>query len=150
MRFISGMITSQTSSEPQQMMKEYFRPTMYPRPSTAAPVFIFRTTFALSASAAPQPITVVETVSAQAPKVAMIKSYRPPITPAATSVFALEPPPSPLTRTWVVAVASGKGYFPCISFTKYFRNGIRNRMPSTPPSSELSTIWKKFTSMPRM
>ena len=72
------------------------------------------------------------------------------ITPAATSVFALEPPPSPLTRTWVVAVASGKGYFPCISFTKYFRNGIRNRMPSTPPSSELSTIWKKFTSMPRM
>ena len=27
-RFISGMITSHTSREPQQMMKAYLRPTM--------------------------------------------------------------------------------------------------------------------------
>ena len=28
MRFISGMMMSQTSREPQQMMKAYFRPTI--------------------------------------------------------------------------------------------------------------------------
>ena len=28
MRFISGMMTSQTRKEPQQMMKAYLRPTM--------------------------------------------------------------------------------------------------------------------------
>ena len=66
------------------------------------------------------------------------------------SVLALEPPLSPLTSTWVVAVASGKGYFPCISFTKYLRNGMRKRIPSTPPRSELRAICQKFTSTPRM
>ena len=117
---------------------------------TAAPVFILRTSLALSARVTPQPITVVESVSAQVPKVATAKSYRPPIRPADMSVLALAPPPSPLMSTCVVAVASGKGYFPCISFTKYFRKGMRKRMPSTPPSRELRTICQKFTSTPRM
>ena len=89
-------------------------------------------------------------VSAHVPKVATQKSYNPPMRPAAISVFADEPPLSPLTRTCVVAVASGNGYFPCISFTKYFRNGMRNRMPSTPPSSELRNICQKLTSTPRI
>ena len=111
---------------------------------------IFRTTLALSATAWPQPITVVDRVSAQVPKVATRKSYRPPMRPAQTSVFAEEPPLSPLTRTCVVAVASGNGYLPCISFTKYLRKGIRNRMPSTPPSRELRNICQKLTSTPRM
>ena len=37
----------------------------------------------------------------------------------------------------IVAVASGKGYWPCMSLTKYLRNGMRKRIPSTPPSNEL-------------
>ena len=50
MRFIRGMIISQTRKEPQHIMKAYFKPTIYPRPSTAAPVLIFNTSLALSAT----------------------------------------------------------------------------------------------------
>ena len=32
-----------------------------------------------------------------------------------------------------------------MSFTKYFLNGIRNRMPSMPPRSEEKNTWVKFT-----
>ena len=46
------------------------------------------------------------------------------------------------------AVASGKGYLPCMSETKYLRNGMRKRMPRKPPISEAMKIWKKFTLMP--
>ena len=98
----------------------------------------------------PNETTVVVNVSPQAPKVAMTKSYNPPTNPLSTNVLALFPPPSPLTSTWVVAVASGNGYFPCISFTKYFLNGIRKRIPSTPPSREERNICMKLTSTPRM
>ena len=67
------------------------------------------------------------------------------MSPLASKVFAPFPPLSPLTRTWVVAVASGNGYFPCISLTKYFLNGIRNKMPSTPPSRLEKKTFPKFT-----
>ena len=50
--------------------------------------------------------------------------------------FAWLPAFSPLISTCVVAVASGKGYLPCMSFTKYLRKGMRNRMPSAPPRAE--------------
>ena len=150
MRFIIGMMTSHTRKEPQQITKAYLSPMMYPRPSTAAPVLSLRTTFALSATTCPQCITVVEMVSPQTPKVATMKSYRPPMMPLISSVLAPLPPASPLTSTWVVAVASGNGYLPCISLTKYFLNGIRNRMPSTPPSREENTICQKLMSRPRM
>ena len=40
-----------------------------------------------------------------------------------------------------VAVASGKGYFPCISLTKYLRNGISSTMPSSPPKSDERNTW---------
>ena len=149
-KFVSGMMTSHTSRLPQQMIKLYFRPMIYPRPSTAAPVLSFSITLALSARAWPKPTTVVVMVSPQAPKVAMIKSYRPPTRPAVSRVLAPAPPPSPLTSTCVVAVASGKGYLPCISLTKYFRNGMRNRMPSTPPSRDDRNICQKFTSTPNI
>ena len=65
-----------------------------------------------------------------------MKSYRPPMRPAMSSGLACEPPLAPLTSTCVVAVASGKGYLPCMSFTKYLRKGIMNRMPRMPPSSD--------------
>ena len=97
----------------------------------------------------PIPMTVVLTVSAQVPKVLTRKSYRPPIKPLTSRVPA-PLPPSPLTRIWVVAVASGKGYLPCISFTKYFLKGIRNNIPSTPPNKDDRNIWVKLTSTPRM
>ena len=45
----------------------------------------------------------------------------------------------------VVAVASGNGYLPCMSETKYLRNGIRKRIPRKPPSSDDIKIWKKLT-----
>ena len=89
-------------------------------------------------------------VSAHAPKVATTKSYSPPIRPASTRVFALLPPLSPLTSTCVVAVASGNGYLPCISCTKYLRNGMRKSMPSAPPSRELRNICQKLTSRLRI
>ena len=149
MRFISGIITSHTSKLPQQIMKAYFKPIIYPRPRTAALVLIFRTTFALSAIVWPIPKTVVLMVSAQVPNVLTTKSYKPPTRPL-TSRVPTPLPPSPLTRICVVAVASGNGYFPCISLTKYFLNGIRNRMPRMPPSREDRNICMKLTSTPRM
>jgi len=79
-----------------------------------------------------------------------MKSYSPPTRPLRRSVFALLPPASPLTSTSVVAVASGKGYFPCISFTKYLLKGMRKRIPRTPPSSEDRNIFQKFTSIPNI
>ena len=69
----------------------------------------------------------------------------PPTTPATRSGRAWLPPFSPETSTCVDAVASGKGYLPCMSFTKYFRKGMRNRMPSTPPSTEAMNTSMKFT-----
>ena len=57
------------------------------------------------------------------------------------------PLPSPLTSTWVVAVASGKGYLPCMSLTKYLRKGMKKSMPNMPPKSELRNISKKLTAM---
>ena len=54
--------------------------------------------------------------------------------------MACPPPFAPLTSTCVVAVASGKGYFPCISLTKYLRKGMRNSMPMMPPNSDAMNI----------
>ena len=144
-RFIAGIMTSQTRRLPQHIMKAYLRPTIYPSPRRAAPVFSLSTIFALSASTAPQWVTVVETVSPQSPKVETMKSYAPPMRPLMSRVLAPLPPPSPLTSTCVVAVASGNGYFPCISFTKYFLNGIRKRIPSMPPSSDEKNTLVKLT-----
>ena len=62
--------------------------------------------------------------------------------PASSKGLAWLPPLAPETSTCVVAVASGKGYLPCISLTKYLRNGIRNRMPMMPPSSEAMKIFR--------
>ena len=145
MRFITGMITSHTRKLPQQMMKAYLSPTIYPSPSTAAPVFTLRRTFALSAIAAPHGRIFVVRVSPQSPNVDTMKSYRPPMSPLIRRVFAPLPPPSPLTSTWVVAVASGNGYFPCCSFTKYFLKGIRKRIPRIPPRSDEKNTFVKFT-----
>ena len=103
----------------------------------------------MSATVRPIPSTVVLIVSDQVPKVLTRKSYNPPIRPLTSNVPA-PLPPSPLTRIWVVAVASGKGYLPCISLTKYFLKGIRNRIPSTPPSREDRNICMKLTSTPRI
>ena len=59
--------------------------------------------------------------------------------------LACAPPFSPLTSTCVPAVASGKGYLPCISFTKYLRKGMRNRMPKMPPKRLAKKTSMKFT-----
>ena len=99
MRFIRGIITSHTRKLPQQMMNAYLSPTMYPSPSTAAPVFTLRSTLALSASAAPHGSTLLVRVSPQSPNVDTMKSYSPPIRPLTSSVLAPLPPPSPLTST---------------------------------------------------
>ena len=61
------------------------------------------------------------------------------------SGIACPPPFSPEMSTCVVAVASGKGNFPCWSAQKYLRNGMKNKIPSTPPSNELRNIFKKST-----
>ena len=144
-RFISGMMTSHTRKLPQQIMNAYLSPTMYPSPRTAAPVLSLSTTLAFSAIASPKGSIRVVMVSPQSPNVEMMKSYRPPTSPLASRVFAPLPPLSPLTRTWVVAVASGNGYFPCISLTKYFLNGIRNRIPRTPPRRDEKNTLVKLT-----
>ena len=135
-----GTMIHHTASEPRQMINAYFSPIIYPRPNTAAPVFTFSTSLARSARSAPHPIMRVVTFSFHQPKVATKKSYKPPTIPAMSSGLACEPPFSPLTSTCVVAVASGKGYLPCMSLTKYLRNGIMNRIPRIPPSSELRKI----------
>ena len=75
----------------------------------------------------------------------MLQRSGKPIIPAINSGLAWLPLFSPDTSTCVVAVASGKGYLPCISLTKYLRKGIRNRIPSTPPSSELINTCIKLT-----
>ena len=74
-----------------------------------------------------------------------MKSYKPPINPAKIKGFAWLPPFSPETSTCVVAVASGKGYLPCISDTKYLRNGINSKIPMIPPNKELMKTSKKLT-----
>ena len=76
------------------------------------------------------------TVSFHHPKVATIKSYNPPTSPASSSGLAWSPPLAPFTSTCVVAVASGNGYLPCISLTKYFLKGIRNKIPKMPPNAD--------------
>ena len=131
-----GMMTNQTKREPEQIIKQYFKPTMYPSPNTAAPVFTLNTSFVFSASISPQPMIRVEMVSVHQPKVLIKKSYNPPTNPLTANNFAWFPFFSPETSTSVVAVASGKGYFPCISFTKYLRKGISIRIPNNPPSKE--------------
>ena len=73
-RFIRGMMTNHTRKLPQQMIRAYFSPTIYPRPRTAAPVFSLNTSLALSAMAAPKGRIFVVTVSAHNPKVDMMKS----------------------------------------------------------------------------
>ena len=140
-----GIMIHHTSAEPRQMMSAYFSPMIKPRPSTAAPVYTWHTSFAFSAMVSPNGSILVEMVSFQRPNVLTMKSYRPPTSPAKSNVLAWLPPFSPDTSTCVVAVASGKGYLPCMSATKYLRNGMRNSMPSTPPSSELKNTWKKLT-----
>ena len=67
--------------------------------------------------------------------------------PAMSSGLAWLPPLAPLTSTWVVAVASGKGYLPCMSLTKYLRKGMRKRMPKIPPNSELMNTLVKDTAI---
>ena len=140
-----GTMIIHTASEPAQIMAAYFNPTIYPSPKTAAPVLILSTSFALSAIVSPQPHTRVVKFSFHHPKVATIKSYRPPMSPAKSNGFAWLPPFSPEISTCVLAVASGKGYSPCFSLTKYLRKGMRNRIPRIPPSKELMNIWKKST-----
>ena len=71
-----------------------------------------------------------------------MKSYKPPTNPAISNGFAWSPPFAPLTKTCVVAVASGNGYLPCMSETKYLRNGIRNKMPMIPPNSDAMKIFR--------
>ena len=97
------------------------------------------------ASFSPQPHMRVEMVSAQKWKVVIRKSYRPPMRPLISNNLAWLPPLAPDTMISVVAVASGNGYLPCMSETKYLRNGIRNRMPKKPPKSEERKICQKLT-----
>ena len=139
------MMTNHTDTKPAHIIELYLSPTMYPSPSTAAPVFILNTVLALSAISAPRGITLVDNTSLHHPKVDRTKSYSPPTIPAKMSGRAWLPPFSPEMSTCVVAVASGKGYFPCICDTKYLRKGIRSSMPSMPPSRELKNTSRKFT-----
>ena len=132
---------------PAKMMKLYFNPTMKPKPSTAEPVLIPNTIFVLSAKALRAGMARVDNVSLHHENVDNTKSYKPPIIPAIIRGLAWSPPFSPETSTWVVAVASGKGNLPCISLTKYLRNGMKNNMPNTPPSSELRNISRKLTAI---
>ncbi len=113
-----------------------------------------KTILALSASARPTPKMRVVKTSLKAPTECTMKSKRPPMTMLLTRILAWAPPFSPATRTWVVAVASGNGKWPCISLTKYLRNGIRNRTPSVPPRKETMKILNRskpiVLSSPRM
>ena len=110
-------------------------------------MFILNTSLALSAMVAPNSVTRLVNCSFHRPNVDTKKSYNPPIAPALSSNFTLLPPDCPDTSTCVVAVASGKGYLPCMSLTKYLRKGIRNNIPSTPPSREARNTSIKFTAM---
>ena len=79
---MAGMIINHTVIEPTQMIAAYFKPTIYPNPNTAAPVFILKTSFAFSAIVSPKPIQRLVKFSFHQPKVATMKSYKPPIIPA--------------------------------------------------------------------
>ena len=69
-----GTISHHTANEPTQMMKAYFRPTIYPRPKTAAPVLTLNTSFALSAICCPRSKQRVVKFSFHHPKVLTMKS----------------------------------------------------------------------------
>ena len=71
---MAGTITHHTATEPQQMMSAYFKPTMYPIPSTAAPVLILKTSLVLSAKTCPHSKQRDVTLSFHQPTVAMMKS----------------------------------------------------------------------------
>ena len=114
-------------------------------PKRAALVLILNTNFALSAMVVPNSQQREVKFSFQAPKAATAKSNKPPTIPATKRGFACEPLRSPEISTCVEAVASGKGYLPCMSFTKYLRNGIKNRMPKIPPNSDERKTCKKLT-----
>ena len=114
-------------------------------PSRAALVFSLKTSFVFSASRSPQAQQRLVKFSFHAPNDATAKSNSPPTKPATSSGLAWLPPRSPEMSTWVEAVASGKGYFPCMSFTKYLRKGIRKRMPRMPPRSEAMNTSRKLT-----
>ena len=85
---IPGMIIHQTTNEPAQMIEAYFNPTIYPKPSTAAPVLTLNTSFAFSANISPALHTRVVKFSFHQPNVATIKSYNPPIIPAINNGLA--------------------------------------------------------------
>ncbi len=138
-RAIPGTITSHTTNEPAQNDSRVSSSRQYSlgliplhRCLFSSPVWLFR-----------QPSHPSRIrgggFSFHQPNVATMKSYRPPISPASNG-FAWLPPFSPETSTCVLAVASGKGYSPCLSLTKYLRKGMRNRIPKIPPSSELTNI----------
>lgn len=97
-----------------------------------------------SASVAPKGMIRVVITSLHSRKEEKQKSNRPPMSPLVISSFALFPPFSPVINISVVAVASGKGSFPCISFTKYLRKGIRKRIPRQPPNSDEKKICQKL------
>jgi hypothetical protein len=65
---------------------------------------------------------------------ALTATFEAGILPTATN----SPTPS---ATPVVAVASGKGNLPCMSLTKYFRKGMRKRIPRNPPSADAKKTW---------
>ncbi len=82
------MIIHHTAKEPKHIIKAYLSPTIYPNPSTAAPVLTLNTSFALSAKATPHADTRVVKTSFHQPKVATIKSYSPPTNPAINNGLA--------------------------------------------------------------
>ena len=71
---IRGTMRNHTRHEPAVMITAYFKPIIYPRPSTAAPVLSENTTLNLSAHIAPNSHIRVDTTSVHAPKVLTIKS----------------------------------------------------------------------------
>ena len=142
-----GTIIHQTSALPAQMIVAYFRPTMYPMPNTAAPVLTLNTSFSFSAIVSPHAYALVVKVSVHVPNAAMMKSYSPPTIPANSRGLAPLLSPSPEISTCVLAVASGKGYLPCISLTKNLRKGMRNNMPNIPPSNDARNTFIKSTVM---
>ena len=114
-------------------------------PRSAALVLMLNSTLVFSVSMALNSVTRLVKFSVHAPNDATAKSYNPPIRPATSSGIVWLPLFSPDSSTCVEAVASGNGYLPCISFTKYLRKGMRNRIPSTPPKSEARNTCMKFT-----
>ena len=65
-----GITNHHTKIEPAKITNAYLRPTIYPRPSTAALVLHESTNLVLSASACPHEYAVVVMLSAHQPKVA--------------------------------------------------------------------------------